>query len=47
MNIDWFWLTVIVLIVALCTRSALCCYFNCKYGEKKNNGDVERLTDME
>lgn len=33
MKIDWFFLTMIVLIVSLCARSALCCYFRCKYGK--------------
>lgn len=41
MDIDWFFLTMIVLIISLCARSALCCYFRYKY-EKDDNQDKEK-----
>lgn len=40
MEIEWFWLTCIVGIVALCVNSTLGSYFKHKYGnedDKENN----------
>lgn len=41
MEIDWFWLTVIVAIVAICVNSTLCHYFSSKYGDKDDEGGEE------
>lgn len=36
MNItDWFWLTIIILIIVIGTNDALCYYWKCRYGQNK------------
>lgn len=36
MNItDWFWLTIIILIIVIGTNDALCCYWKCRYSQNK------------
>lgn len=41
MEIDWFWLTAIVFIVAICVNSTLCHYFSSKYGGKEDKDAEE------
>ena len=31
---SWFWITVIILIIALVVRDILCFYWKCKYGAR-------------
>ena len=41
MNIEWFWLTCIVGIIAICVNSTCDSYFKQKYGHKKEEDDEE------
>ena len=34
---SWFWITVIVLVIALVVRDILCFYWKCKYGSRPKN----------
>lgn len=36
---SWFWITVIVFIVALCINDTLSDYFKYKYGKKDNEDE--------
>ncbi len=36
-GVDWFWLTVIVLILAIKTGDILCYYWKCRYGTDKDS----------
>lgn len=37
MEFDWFWFTVIVLIIAICVNSIFKSYFACKYGKNEDD----------
>ena len=41
MDIDWFWVTCIVGIIALCVKSILESYFEYKYGQNKEEEEEE------
>lgn len=37
MEVDWFWLTAIVLIISICVYNTLDSYFEHKYGSRKKD----------